>query len=146
HEHHFYYLRSLNLERLRWPRVPTDVAGWREAWRAAFPTEHREVVRTSHELAVALARVASGTRDSIQALHTFEAPTGPLHKLHSAFRATLIHDLEVPAFADLIAQTVTYGLFSARATGQDVLGLSHLESLVPATNPFLRELFAELTR
>ncbi len=43
----------------------------------------------------------------------------------------------------MVAQTISYGLFSARATGEPVLGLSHLEAMVPNTNPFLKELFAE---
>ena len=43
----------------------------------------------------------------------------------------------------MVAQTISYGLFSARATGEPVLGLAHLEAMVPNTNPFLKELFAE---
>ena len=44
----------------------------------------------------------------------------------------------------MVAQTIAYGLFSARCTGQEVLGLAHLEAMVPTTNRFLKQLFAEL--
>lgn len=143
-ERHFYYLRNFNLGHLRWPSDPTDGVAWRDGWRLAFPTQHREVIRTARDLSIALALVASRTRRSIEALYAYETSTGPLHRLFAAFRAALIHDLSVPDFADLVAQTISYGLFSARATGQKVLGLEHLESLIPATNPFLRELMGEL--
>jgi len=45
----------------------------------------------------------------------------------------------------MIAQTIAYGLFSARATGEELMGLAHLEDMIPDTNNFLRELFAEFS-
>src|SRR5581483_8924165 len=49
----------------------------------------------------------------------------------------LIHDLEAEGFADMYAQTIAYGLLSARISNP--IGGSTAESL-PVTNPFLKEL------
>jgi hypothetical protein len=144
-ETHFHYL-NLNLERLRWPEDEEDVEGWREQWSGAFTTTHRKVIRTSKELSTELARFARHTRQLVREVYGYEAESGSLHQLHNSFRTVLIQDLDVDGFADMVAQTIAYGLFSARATGEEVLGLAHLEAMVPNTNPFLKELFAEFTK
>jgi hypothetical protein len=144
-ETHLHYL-GLNLERLRWPEDEEDVEGWREQWSGAFTTTHRQVIRTSKELSTELARFARHTRELVREVYGYESENGALHQLHNSFRTVLIQDLSVDGFADMIAQTIAYGLFSARATGEEVLGLAHLEAMVPNTNPFLKELFAEFTK
>ena len=141
-ETHLLYLGQ-NIARLSWPDDEDDAEGWRREWASAFTTEHREVIRTSKELSKELARLARSTRDLIRRVYDYEAKDGALHKLHESFRTVLIEDLDKDRFADMVAQTISYGLFSARATGEPVLGLAHLEAMVPNTNPFLKELFAE---
>lgn len=141
-ETHFFYLKQ-DISRLSWPDDEDDATAWRKKWAGAFTTEHREVIRTSKELSSELARLARSTRDLIRDVYDYEAKDGALHKLHESFRTVLIEDLDLDGFADMVAQTISYGLFSARATGEPVLGLAHLEAMVPNTNPFLKELFAE---
>jgi len=51
HESHFFYIKNLNLEALRWPEDGTDAETWREDWTNAFTVEHRYVIRTSEMLA-----------------------------------------------------------------------------------------------
>ncbi len=144
-ETHLYYL-NLNLERLRWPEDTDDVEAWREQWSSAFTTTHRQVIKTSKELSVELAKFARHTRELVREVYGYEAEGGSLHRLHESFRTVLIQDLDVDGFADMVAQTIAYGLFSARVTGEEVLGLAHLEDMVPNTNPFLKELFGEFTK
>lgn len=144
-ETHFYYL-GLNLEHLRWPEDEDDVEGWQKQWASAFTTVHRQVIKTSKELSTELARFARYTRQLVREVYGYEAESGPLHQLHNSFRTVLIQDLDVDGFADMVAQTIAYGLFSARVTGEEVLGLAHLEAMIPNTNPFLKELFAEFTK
>ena len=145
-ETHFYYLRNLNLENLRWPQDDGDAEAWREQWSSAFTTEHRWQIGASKDLSLELAQLARRTRALVREVYNYELKTGPLHRLYESFRTVLVHDLDLDGFADMVAQTIAYGLFSARATGEAVLGLSHLEAMVPNTNPFLRELLAEFTR
>lgn len=144
-ETHLHYL-NLNLERLRWPEDTNNVEAWREQWSSAFTTTHRQVIKTSKELSVELAKFARQTRELVREVYGYEADNGALHRLHKSFRTVLIQDLNIDSFADMVAQTIAYGLFSARVTGEGVLGLAHLEAMVPNTNPFLKELFAEFTK
>ena len=145
-ETHFHYL-GLNLERLRWPEDEEDVEGWREQWSSAFTTTHRQVITTSKELSVELARFARHTqRACSRGLRIRGRELAHCTNLHKSFRTVLIQDLDVDGFADMVAQTIAYGLFSARVTGEEILGLAHLEAMVPNTNPFLKELFAEFTK
>ena len=53
-------------ERLAWPDDENDADAWREQWRAAFTLQHREVITTSRDLSIRLARLARAIRDRIQ--------------------------------------------------------------------------------
>lgn len=60
-----------------------------------------------------------------------------------AFRNVLIHDIDADSFADVFAQTVTYGMFAARLHDQTPEDFSRAEAatLIPKTNPLLRQMF-----
>lgn len=147
HERHFYYLEKLNLEALRWPDDTKDINGWRKRWSEAFTTVHKEVITTSQELASRMAELASTTRALVKEVYEYEKPGEPLHELYDAFKRALIHDLTVNDFADMYAQTVAYGLFSAATTPHtNDFTLENAVELIPNTNPFLRKLFAECLR
>jgi len=68
--------------------------------------------------------------------------------LSDAFKEALVHDQTEAEFADAYAQTLTYGLLSARwvskdeyiASGERFTRESALKHM-PATSPFLREFF-----
>ncbi len=59
------------------------------------------------------------------------------------FKATLIHDITPQSFADIYAQTIAYGLFTARLHDKTLQDFSRQEAqyLIPKSNPFLRGLF-----
>lgn len=120
---------------------------WRKRWASAFVLAHREVVRTSAELAVELAHLAQRIRRKVNAALAIESEKGPLRKLMSAFRSALIQDLTEDDFADMYAQTIAYGLLTARISRHagpgepGVLSADNLVAMVPVTNPFLGELF-----
>ncbi|MDR2694131.1 MAG: N-6 DNA methylase [Chitinispirillales bacterium] len=61
----------------------------------------------------------------------------------NAFKEVLIHDIKPKQFADVYAQTITYGLFAARLhdDSPDTFSRQKAASLIPSTNPFLRQLF-----
>ena len=60
-----------------------------------------------------------------------------------AFKEILIHDIQPAEFADVYAQTITYGLFAARLHDPTLESFSRNEAaeLIPKSNPFLRKLF-----
>ncbi|WP_419724244.1 type ISP restriction/modification enzyme [Sphingomonas sp. HT-1] len=59
-----------------------------------------------------------------------------------AFRKNLIHDLDDDGFADMFAQTICYGMLAARISRPVGIIADNLADMVPKTNPFLKELFA----
>jgi hypothetical protein len=143
-ETHLYYIKNLNLAALRWPEDETDPEAWRAQWRKAFTVPHRYVPRTAKALAQEMARLAADIRDTVLDIYRVEHVSGPLHQLHLSFKITLINDLTPEDFADMYAQTVTYGLFSARATQQGEFAIEDVAALIPNTNPFLQELLRQV--
>jgi predicted helicase len=126
-------------EKLRWPAPPANVEAWRSQWGDAFTLRHREVITTTSELVEELARLADATRRRARTILARESERGPLRRLYAAFKAALIHDLTEDDFADVIAQTISYGLLIARFS-RAAISAQNLVDMVPATNPFLREL------
>ena len=126
-------------EKLVWPEDPSDSDQWRKQWRDAFALKHREQVTTAKEMASRLAELARGIRGAIREVLAVESENGPLTKIMDAFRESLVHDLEPEQFADTYAQTITYGLLSARITDPTKNTLDDLASHMQ-TNPFLKEL------
>ncbi len=127
-------------EKLRWVEDETDVEEWRKQWASAFKLEYRETVKTSKELAVRLAAIATVIRARVNEVLRIESEKGELRKLYSAFQEALIHDLDEDDFADMYAQTIAYGLLSARVSRPAGLVADNLADMIPVTNPFLKEL------
>jgi predicted helicase len=128
---------------LHWPDDETNIDAWKSQWNVGFQVGHREVIKDSVALSKALAKLAVVIKENIPEIHRIERENGPIHTLYQAFREALVKDLKLSAFADMVAQTITYGLFSARATGTVLSGIETLSESIPSTNPFLRNLFSE---
>lgn len=69
---------------------------------------------------------------------------GELYTQFQAFKKMLIHDITPDQFADIYAQTIAYGMFSARIhdTTLDSFSRQEAAELIPKSNPFLRKLFS----
>ena len=66
--------------------------------------------------------------------------------LYEAFKEELIESLTPEGFADMYAQTITYGLFSARMrAGEQEFSRRAAYEFIPSTIPLLRRLFYFLT-
>ncbi|MFC1530665.1 type ISP restriction/modification enzyme [Gemmatimonadota bacterium] len=124
---------------LRWPENVNDTDSWRDDWRAAFTVRHREAIKTSSELSQCLAELAGAIRNRIKAALAIESEAGPLTTLMKAIQEALVHDLDADGFADTYAQTIAYGLLSARVTDPDSKASDDLVGHM-RTNPFLREM------
>lgn len=120
-------------------------------------------ITSARELARQLAQVSRKIEQAIPAAYRAEEGKGYLSHLLESFRRELLPNLELKAktpkdysFADIYAQTIAYGLFTARVFNYTVHGnrqrggepdfnrQSAWESL-PETNPFLRRLFREVS-
>jgi predicted helicase len=102
-------------------------------------------IGTPKELAARMAKVADIIRDAIEKAFAQEGEAGTLHGEYESFRATILGDMTPAQFADMYAQTVCYGMFSARVNlSEDEAGAftrEHAAYDLPKTNPFLREVF-----
>ncbi|MGA7324783.1 MAG: type ISP restriction/modification enzyme [Rhodomicrobium sp.] len=128
-------------EKLRWPEVEANLAAWRERWGSAFTEKPRQSITTSIALAKELAALASQIRARANQLLEAENEQGPLRRLLKAFQEALIHDINEDGFADMYAQTIAYGLLSARISrSSGVLVADNVADMAPPTNPFLKEL------
>jgi predicted helicase len=141
-----YVARTLK-DKLRWPAATAsklDQDAWRTQWAGAFSLKYRQVINDSKSLALALAALAKGIRTRVNAVLALESDKGHLRQLHKAFKDNLIADLSEDGFADMFAQTITYGLFTARASRTSgALVADDISQMVPSTNPFLKELLAD---
>jgi predicted helicase len=145
-ETYFHYMQNiLDLEKLKWPDDATNVDFWKEEWSNAFSIKHKSVISNSQELAKRMAQIAKNIRDQIMDIYNFEISAGPLHTLFNEFKRILISDLNLTQFADMYAQTITYGLFSARISQEGYFSEDDLFLKIPTTTPFLKKLFNELT-
>ena len=132
-------------DHLTWPDDEDDPEAWRDHWRAAFKLRHREVITTSKQLSERMAELARTIRDRIRTALAIETDAGPLSRLKEAFQTTLVHNLDEVGFADMYAQTIAYGLLSARITDPARRTADDLAAHM-RTNPFLRELMETFLR
>jgi len=138
------YVAQTLRDKLRWPantRTADDLTKWRAQWSSAFSLRYDQVINDSKTLALAMAELAKRIRRRVGTVLTLESDSGHLRQMHKAFKDNLIADLSDDAFADMFAQTITYGLFTARASrSSGALVADNLADMVPSTNPFLKEL------
>ena len=127
-------------DKLRWPDDENNITAWSAKWSAAFRLRPREVIKTAQQLAIRLADLAHGIRKRANGVLAVESARGPLRKMHTAFQEALIHDLSTDDFADMYAQTISYGLLTARISRPAGLVADNLADMVPVTNPFLKEM------
>lgn len=107
-----------------------------------FAAFQGQTIKSAKKLAEMMAGKAQMMRDVFKA--TLEAEDdSTLKDQMRAFKAILMHDLNAAQFADIYAQTITYGLFTARLHDDTPDSFSRGEALtlIPASNPFLRQLF-----
>jgi predicted helicase len=102
-------------------------------------------LRSPEDLAEKMAYIATQMKTSILEGYQNEDKFGKLHGQLDSFRSVLIDTLKVEDFADMLAQTMCYGLFAAKCSsvGQPFSRLTAI-FFVPKTNPLLRDLFNQL--
>jgi predicted helicase len=103
-------------------------------------------VKDSKDLANMLANLARTLQTSISSAYEMERDDEELHIQLQSIREILIPDLTPDQFADMISQTITYGLFVSRCYCEDPTDFTREKSayFIPKTNPFLRKLFTYL--
>lgn len=112
---------------------------------SAFLSAEGTPIGTPKDLAARMASIAKIIRNAIELAFGVEGEAGTLHSELESFRLTILSDITPRQFADMYAQTVCYGMFSARINMPDaeVARFSRQSAVyaLPPTNPFLREIF-----
>lgn len=80
---------------------------------------YRGVIRGAKALAAHMATVAQRLRRELLEMYEVELDSGPIRGMYDEFKRELIDDLTPEKFADVFAQTMVYGLLSARITHPD---------------------------
>lgn len=114
-----------------------------------FCSYNIENIKTASQLAELMAHKAKLLAQTIeQALlqDKENKEESSLYDQFKAFKEILIHDISEKNFADVYAQTITYGLFTARYHDPTLPTFSRIEAynLLPKSNPFLKKLFGYL--
>ena len=111
-------------------------------------TEGRQKITSSTALAKQMAAKAHLLADAVKKSIAIDGEEGDSDMAAQlrAFRNVLIHDLKADEFADIYAQTIVYGLFTARLNDQTPEDFSRQEAaeLIPKSNPFLRKIFQSI--
>lgn len=101
-------------------------------------------IRSADKLAAMMAAKAAIIKDEISlALKDDPDFRSSLGGQFRSFKANLLPNLEPDEFADIYAETITYGMFAARFHDDNLETFSRQEALekLPASNPFLKGLF-----
>jgi predicted helicase len=101
-------------------------------------------IRSAAKLADMMAAKAAIIKDELQiALGEDREFRSALGGQYKSFKANLLPHLTPDEFADLYAETITYGMFAARFHDTDLNTFSRQEAMedLPASNPFLKGLF-----
>ena len=110
--------------------------------------EGRQRITSSSALAKQMAAKAHLLADAVKKSIAIDGEDGDSDMAAQlrAFRNVLIHDLKPEEFADIYAQTIVYGLFTARLNDQTPEDFSRQEAaeLIPKSNPFLRKIFQSI--
>ena len=112
-----------------------------------FCVHNSQNIKSSKNLAQMMAGKARLLSDVIEKALTSDQENqenSTLKDQMSAFKEILIHDITPQGFADIYAQTITYGMFAARLHDPTLPTFSRQEAaeLIPKSNPFLRKLFS----
>lgn len=129
------------LDYFQWPANPEMTSEWKYEWKKAFTKIYRTIISDSQALTELLVAETNKIKNNIYNELLIEDDNGSLHRLFAEFRSSIIHHMTEDDFADMYAQTIVYGLFSAKclSEGTDFSPEIAVER-IPKTNPFLKNL------
>lgn len=103
---------------------------------------YREGIKSAKALSARMAEVAQDVRDEVRALYEVETETGPIRALFRDIREQLLGDLTPDRFADVYAQTMVYGLLTARIAHPEEFAVEQSVSALRFDNEFLDAIYA----
>lgn len=103
---------------------------------------YREGIKSAKALSARMAEVAQDVRDEVRALYEVETKDGPIRALFGDVRGQLLGDLTPDRFADVYAQTMVYGLLTARIAHPEEFKAEQSVSALKFDNEFLDAIYS----
>jgi type I restriction-modification system DNA methylase subunit len=103
---------------------------------------YREGIKSARALSARMAEVAQDVRDEVRALYEVETKDGPIRALFGDVRGQLLGDLTPDRFADVYAQTMVYGLLTARIAHPEEFKAEQSVSALKFDNEFLDAIYS----
>lgn len=103
---------------------------------------YREGIKSAAALSRRMADVAQEVRDEVRALYEVETEDGPIRALFNDVRDQLLGDLTPARFADVYAQTMVYGLLTARIAHPEAFTVEQSVSVLKFDNEFLDAIYS----
>lgn len=103
---------------------------------------YREGIRSAKTLSRRMAEVAQDVRDEVKALLAVETDSGPMRSLYRDVQERLIGDISAARFADVYAQTMVYGLLTARIAHPERFKAERSLAVISFDNEFLDAIYS----
>ncbi len=129
---------------LSWPDIEKG-ADWVKDWSRFFAPARGQIIGDTVALTEVLASTALSISKALNNSFAIETNKGFAHRLFRRFNRALRIELSQQDFVDMYAQTIVYGLFSARCMCPEVTPFTIETAIkcIPETNPLLKELLWE---
>jgi len=134
--------RQFTLQRVKYPPVPEKLDLFYELLQKFFSFSTPKIQKSS-DLSVELAKRTRFLEHILQ--EELSRENEEVTRYYKAFREELIETLTKERFADLYAQTITYGLFAARMKVQNGFKRETAWKFIPEGLPLLKEIFYSMT-
>ena len=105
-------------------------------------TGYREGIKSAKLLSRRMAEVAQDVCDEVRSLLAVETESGPMKSLYQDVRERLIGDITEERFADVYAQTMVYGLLTARIAHPEQFKAERSLAVIKFDNEFLDAIYA----
>jgi len=134
--------RQFTLRGLKSPPSPEKLDSFSELLENFFSFSTPEIQKSS-DLSVELAKKTRFLEHILQ--EELSRDNEEVTRFYKAFQEELIETLTKERFADLYAQTITYGLFAARMKVQKEFKRETAWKSIPESLPLLKEIFYSMT-
>ncbi|MGQ9546608.1 MAG: type ISP restriction/modification enzyme [Dehalococcoidia bacterium] len=134
--------RQSTLLDLKYPPAPEKLDSFFGLLEKFFSFSTPEI-KTSSSISIELAKKTRFLEHILQ--EELSRENEEVTRLYKAFQEELVETLTEERFADLYAQTITYGLFAARMRVQDGFNKDIAWKFIPESLPLLREIFYSFT-
>ncbi|HEC67160.1 MAG TPA: hypothetical protein ENI23_17925 [bacterium] len=134
--------RQFTLQRVKYPPVPEKLDLFYELLQKFFSFSTPKIQKSS-DLSIELAKRTRFLEHILQ--EELSRENEEVTRYYRAFRQELIETLTKERFADLYAQTITYGLFAARMKVQNGFKRETAWKFIPEGLPLLKEIFYSIT-